>query len=154
MFNQKKIQKVLMKIEEMADVFLNSANFAPHALLNLAPPSGYTLKLKTLIKVSKVSWTSQLSYEILRSSFESKFDKTNFISPKKNTSQKPGLFWVKFFSNKILTMRAKVRGYVHCIFSDVSQIIGHINLFLIKQREILHGGNAVCICFDSLALDM
>ena len=29
----KKNQKVLMKIEEMADVFLNLANFAPHALL-------------------------------------------------------------------------------------------------------------------------
>ena len=28
----KKIQKVLMKIEEMVDVFLNAANFAPHAL--------------------------------------------------------------------------------------------------------------------------
>ena len=37
----KKNQKVLMKIEEMADVFLNSANFAPHALLTLVPPSGY-----------------------------------------------------------------------------------------------------------------
>ena len=36
----KKIQKVLMKIEEMADVFLNSANFAPHAFLTLASPSG------------------------------------------------------------------------------------------------------------------
>ena len=46
----KKIQKVLMKIEEMADVFLNSANFAPHAFLTLAPPSGYTLNLKALIK--------------------------------------------------------------------------------------------------------
>ena len=72
-----------MKIEEMADVFLNSANFAPHAFLTLAPPSGYALNLKVLIKVSKVSWRSQLSYEILRSSFERKFDKTNFISPKK-----------------------------------------------------------------------
>ena len=51
----KKIQKVLMKIEEMADVFLNSANFAPHAFLNLAPPRGYALNLKVLIKVSKVS---------------------------------------------------------------------------------------------------
>ena len=65
------------------DVFLNSANFAPHALLTLAPPSGYALNLKALIKVSKVSWTSQLSYEILRSSFERKFDKANFISPKR-----------------------------------------------------------------------
>ena len=54
-FHQKKIQKVLMKIEEMADVFLNSANFASHAPLTLAPPSGYTLNLKALIKVSKVS---------------------------------------------------------------------------------------------------
>jgi hypothetical protein len=44
----------LMKIEEMADVFLNSANFAPHALLMLAPHSGYALNLKPLIKVSKV----------------------------------------------------------------------------------------------------
>jgi hypothetical protein len=51
--------------------------------LTLAPPSGYALNLKVLIKVSKVSWRSQLSYEILRSSFERKFDKTNFISPKK-----------------------------------------------------------------------
>jgi hypothetical protein len=32
----KKNQKVLMKIEEMADAFLNSANFAPHALLTLS----------------------------------------------------------------------------------------------------------------------
>jgi hypothetical protein len=54
-FHQKKIQKVLMKIEEMADVFLNSSNFAPHAFLTLAPPSGYALNLKALIKVSKVS---------------------------------------------------------------------------------------------------
>jgi hypothetical protein len=54
-FHQKKIQEVLMKIEEMADVFLNSANFAPHAFLTLAPPSGYALNLKVLIKVSKVS---------------------------------------------------------------------------------------------------
>ena len=45
--------------------------------------SGYALNLKALIKVSKVSWRSQLPYEILRSSFERKFDKTNFISPKK-----------------------------------------------------------------------
>ena len=54
-FHQKKTQKVLMKIEEMADVFLNSANFASHAFLTLAPPSGYALNLKALIKVSKVS---------------------------------------------------------------------------------------------------
>jgi hypothetical protein len=53
-FHQKNL-KVLMKIEEMAEVFLNSANFAPHELLTLAPPSSYALNLKALIKVSKVS---------------------------------------------------------------------------------------------------
>jgi hypothetical protein len=55
LFHQKKFQKVLMKIEEMADVFLNSADFASQAFLNLAPPSGYALNLKAMIKVSKVS---------------------------------------------------------------------------------------------------
>ena len=48
-------QKVLTKIDEMADVFFNLANFAQHALLTLAPLSGYTLNLQSLIKVSKVS---------------------------------------------------------------------------------------------------
>ena len=88
-FHQKKIWKVLMKIEEMADIFLNLTNFASHAFLTLAPPSGYALNLKILIKVSKVSWTSQLSYELLRSSFERKFDKTNFVSPKKTPPKSP-----------------------------------------------------------------
>ena len=45
----------------------------PNALLTLAPPSGYALNLEALIKVSKVSSTSQLSYEILKSSFERRF---------------------------------------------------------------------------------
>jgi hypothetical protein len=53
--SQKKNQEVLMKIVEMADVFLNSANFVPHAFLTLSPPSGHALNLKALIKVSKVS---------------------------------------------------------------------------------------------------
>jgi hypothetical protein len=44
-----------MKIEEMGDVFLNSANLAKHTFSTLAPPSGYTLNLKALLKVSKVS---------------------------------------------------------------------------------------------------
>ena len=54
-FTKIKIQKVLMKMKEMVDVFLNSANFAPYALLTLVPPSGYALILKALIKVSKVN---------------------------------------------------------------------------------------------------
>ena len=83
-----------MEIKEMADIFLNSTNFASHALLTLAPTSSYALNLKALIKVSKVSWTFQLSYEIIKSSLETKFDKTNFISPKKTTSQKPASFRV------------------------------------------------------------
>ena len=54
-FHQKINQKVLMKIEDVADVFLNLSNFASHAFLTLAPPSGYALNLKALIKLSKVS---------------------------------------------------------------------------------------------------
>ena len=50
-----KKMKLLMKINEMADVFLNSANYARHTLLTFASSSGYTLNLKALIKVSKVS---------------------------------------------------------------------------------------------------
>ena len=46
---------MFMKIEEMADVFLNSANFVPNTLFALEPPRGYALNLKALIKVSKVS---------------------------------------------------------------------------------------------------
>jgi hypothetical protein len=51
-FSQKKIQKVLMKIEEMAAFFLNSANFASHAFLTLGPPSSNIFSLNALIKVS------------------------------------------------------------------------------------------------------
>ena len=76
-----------MKIEEMAEVFLNSANYAKHIFLTLVPPSSYALNLKALIKVSKISWTSQLSYKILRSALEKRFDKSNFISPKKYLSK-------------------------------------------------------------------
>ena len=43
---KKTICQVLMKIEEMVDVFLNSANIVTHALLTLAPSSDYALKLK------------------------------------------------------------------------------------------------------------
>ena len=54
-FHQKRIQKVLIKIKEMVDIFLNSANFATHALLTLAPPSGYALNPKALIKSQKLA---------------------------------------------------------------------------------------------------
>ena len=73
-FHPKKVQKALIKIEEMADVFLNLANLEKYTFLTSAPPSSYALNLKALIKVSKVSQTSQFSYEILRSSSERKFD--------------------------------------------------------------------------------
>ena len=95
-FHQQKIQKVLMKIDEMADVFLNSANFWQHAFSNLAPSSSYTMNLKTLTKVSKLSWASQFSYEILYSSFEWKFRKDKFhFSQKKHSSKKPASTRVK-----------------------------------------------------------
>ena len=56
-----------MKIEEMADVFINSANFAPHAFLTLAPPSG----------VKKLAEDLSFHMKYLRSSFERKFDKNS-----------------------------------------------------------------------------
>ena len=52
---KEKKSECLNENKEMADVFLNLANFPKHALLTLAPPSGYALNLKALIKVSKVS---------------------------------------------------------------------------------------------------
>ena len=69
-----------MKIEEMADVFLNSANFAPHELLTLAPPSSYAFNVKALIKVSKLSFHTKyldlhLKQNLIRQT-------SNFISPK------------------------------------------------------------------------
>ena len=54
---KKKIQKVLMKIEEMADVFLNSANFASHAFLTLETPSDYALNLPKHSEISHHLWT-------------------------------------------------------------------------------------------------
>ena len=55
-------KKMICQISESFDEnwrngrrFINSVNFAPHAFLTLAPPSGYGLNLKALIKVSKVS---------------------------------------------------------------------------------------------------
>ena len=100
-----------MKIEEMVEIFLNSANFPPHALLILGSPSGYALNLKALIKVLKGSWTYQLSYEILGSTFERHFDKTNLTSSKKDNSQNPGFQMVKIWSTilaRILTEMAIV----------------------------------------------
>ena len=66
----------------MANVFINLANFAPHTFFTLAPPSTYLLNQKTLTKVSKVNWSSQLSYKILWFSFERKFskDKLHFFT--------------------------------------------------------------------------
>ena len=96
----------------MADVFLNSSNFAKHTFLTLAPPSDYALNLKALIKLSKVSWTSQLSYEIHRSSFERKFDKTNFISPKRTTPKSPDRLGLSIiFSNHNLVKLQEFQTY-------------------------------------------
>ena len=69
--------------------FSKFGQFCVTCIFTLAPPSGYALNLKALIKVSKVSWTSQLSYEILSSSYVRKFDKKNFISPKRTPPKSP-----------------------------------------------------------------
>ena len=95
-FHQKKIQKVLMKIDEMVDVFLNSSNSATHAFFSLAPPSCYTLNLKKLTEVSKVSWSSQFSYKILWSSFEKKIIKDKLHFSEKTPPKSPGFLGLDF----------------------------------------------------------
>ena len=72
-----------MNIDEMMDIFLDSVNFTSHAFLTLVPPSDYALNLKALIKVSKLSWTSQLLYGIIKYPLEQKSEKTIFIFPKR-----------------------------------------------------------------------
>ena len=51
----KKFQKALIKIDKMADVFTNSGNFTQHIYFTLGPPSSYSLNLKALNNVSKVT---------------------------------------------------------------------------------------------------
>ena len=82
-FHQKKIQKVLMKIEEMAGVLFYLANFAPHVFLTIAPPSGYALNQKNWSMCQKLA--EHLSFHMKHLGFHLKEDlKTNFISPKKH----------------------------------------------------------------------
>ena len=68
-----------MKIKELADVFLNLTTFGPHAILTLAPSSGYALNLKALMKVSNVCLTSQLSYNYSLIQFIGYNSKFNFF---------------------------------------------------------------------------
>ena len=64
----------------MADIFLNLVNFAPHALLTLVPPSGYSFNL---IKVSKDEHISfHLKYLDLHFK-ENLKRKTSFLKKKK-----------------------------------------------------------------------
>ena len=88
---------------------------------SFSPLGGYALNLKALIKVSKVSWTSQLSYEILRSSFERKFDKTNFISPKRTPPKSPHLLGLKGLNFKNLSPGKKLVHFKLEIFTKERQ---------------------------------
>ena len=71
-----------MKIEEMADVFLNLANFAPHALLNLTP------RCQQLAE--HLSFHMKYLDLLLK---ENLIRQTSFL--RENTSQKPAFFSVK-----------------------------------------------------------
>ena len=48
-------QKKLMKMDKVKVVSSKFANFATYAFFTLAPPSSYTLNLKALTEVLKVS---------------------------------------------------------------------------------------------------
>jgi hypothetical protein len=102
-FHKKKIQKVLMKIEEMADVFLNSDNFASHALLTLAPPSGYALNL---IALMCQTLAEHLCFHMKYLDLHFKKDlirQTSFLQ--KKPSQKPRSFRVKLKHTDVLGSR-------------------------------------------------
>ena len=90
----KKIQKVLRKIEEMADVFLNSANFVKHTFLTLAPPSCYALNLKAnWSRCQKLTETLSFHMKYLDLHLkENLIRQTSFL--RKNPSQKPESFRV------------------------------------------------------------
>ena len=78
-------QRSFTKRWKMADVFLNSANFWQHVFSNLAPPSSYTMNLKKLTKVSKVSF--HMKYCIIHLNENS--ENTKFISHKKTPPKSP-----------------------------------------------------------------
>ena len=118
-----------MKIDKMADVFLNLANFAQHTLLTLAPPSGYTLYPKAWLKVSKVSAAEHLSFHIKYCDLhlkETSERQTSFL-PKNS----PGSIHARV--NKLLTHRelrledCKHIGYI-CMTTVVS------SMFVIKHN--------------------
>ena len=77
-FHQIKFRKFWWKLTKWR------MNFAQRTILTLAPPIGYTLNLKALIKVSKNSWTSQLSYRVLHLK-----ENPKFISLKKHLPKAP-----------------------------------------------------------------
>ena len=82
-FSPKGFQKVLMKIDKLENVFLNSTNFWQLVFFTLVPPCSYTLNLKTLTKVSKISF--DMKYRNLH--LKKKIKKTNFISSKKHLTK-------------------------------------------------------------------
>ena len=98
-FTKKKFKMFWGKLRKWQMFFWFWPILQNHTFLTLTPSSGYALNLNELIKVSKVSWKSQLSYEILRSSFERKFDKTNFISPKRTPPKSPHQIGLKASSD-------------------------------------------------------
>ena len=94
----------MMKIDEIADVFLNSVNFWQHSFSNLAPSSSYTMNLKTLTKVSKVEHLSfHMKYCILHLNENS--EKTNFISLKKTPPKSPHQLGLKQSLNSKLLFK-------------------------------------------------
>ena len=52
-----------MKVDKMAGVFINLANFAQHTLLGLAPPSGYTLHQKVLITLAQILTSTTIDFK-------------------------------------------------------------------------------------------
>jgi hypothetical protein len=80
-----------------SEMLQNHLSTHKNIVLNLAPPSSYNLNLKTLTKVSKVSWTSQRSHEILWSWFERKVRKDKLHFFQKTPPKSPGLLALRYW---------------------------------------------------------
>ena len=100
-----------MKIEEMADVFLNSGNFAKHTFLTLGSPSRYAINLK-------VSWDNfHIEYLDLHLK-ENLIRQISFLW--NNPSQKPASFRV---NEAILLLASRTPNRFHFSQSCVNIIL-------------------------------
>ena len=91
-----------MKIDNMADVFLKSAEHKKNTVLTLVPPISYNLNLKYWPRCQKFAEHLSFHMKYFDLDLKEKSERKNFISSKKT----PGLFRVK---GRVTLLWLKVR---------------------------------------------